>query len=171
MSVFDSIIMLGYIVSVVTGDHDIPDLPNLPENTFSVSKLLDYHPETEKTYWLAPKRKKEVEFVLDLGCKKAVNIVELVNTPKDNPEDRSMGEFKVSLSDSSDGPWEEVVGWTLEDSRKETDHLPVKKFPFKEKKATFVKFNQISYYGYGGGLQYFAVNLRKSGDRLLSSVN
>ena len=155
---------------MVRGDHDtFPDHHEIHENTFSVSKLLTYGPKL--TYgedcWLAPKGEKEAEFVLDLGCKKLVNTVELVNTPYNNPQNRSMGEFKVFLSDNSDGPWTQVVYQTLEDSREQTDPLPVKRFFFEEREAHFVRFQQISSYGGGGGLQYFAVNL--SGENKKSS--
>ena len=139
------------------------------KNTFSVDKLLTYGPEMTygESYWLAPKeetregkKKRSPEFVLDLGRKKLVNTVELVNTPHNNPENRSMGKFKVFLSDSSDGPWgedQEVVSGSLENSREQTDPRPVKRFFFKERKARFVKFQQKSFYGDGGGLRYFAV--------------
>ena len=150
------------------------------KNTFSVDKLLTYGPEMTygESYWLAPKeetregkKKRSPEFVLDLGRKKLVNTVELVNTPHNNPENRSMGKFKVFLSDSSDGPWGEVVHGTLEDSREQTDENPVKRFPFEKTEARFVRFQQISCYGGGGGLQYLGVNLTIAGDtRLLSRI-
>ena len=117
-----------------------------------------------ENYWLAPDHQDQdsAEFVLDLGCEKTVNMVELVNTHNGHPRDRSMKEFKVFLSsNSSDGPWEEVLHQTLEDSRQQADPLPLQTFPFTERTARFVKFNQISYYGNGGGLSYFAV--RRSG--------
>ena len=141
---------------VVRGDYLTWD--NSPEDTWDVTKLLSHSPrEADGNYWLAPNRQESAEFVLDLGCEKTVNMVELVNTHTGNWRDRSMKEFKVFLSsDSSDGPWEEVVHQTLEDSRQQTDPLPVHKFPFTERAAKFVKFNQISHHGYGGGLQYFS---------------
>ena len=167
----DCIIILGCIVTVVRGDQYDGKLRKLPENAFSVSKLLTYMTYVEN-YWLAPERKKEAEFVLDLGCKRPVNMVELVNTPRGT--DRSMGEFKVFLSNSSDGPWgedQEVVSGTLEDSREQTDENPVKRFPFEKTEARFVRFQQLSCHGRGGGLQYFAVNLTIAGDtRLLSRI-
>ena len=130
-----------------------------PEDTWNVTKLLTYTPlETTGTNWLAPSWQDSAEFVLSLGCEKTVNTVELVNTINGYRRDRSMKEFKVFLSsESPDGPWEEVVHQTLEDSRQQPDPLPVQTFPFSERTAKFVKFNQISYYGMGGGLQYFIV--------------
>ena len=133
--------------------------PNWGGHTFYVTNLLTNAPQEiiGGTLWLAPNLQDSAEFVLDLGCEKTVNMVELVNTHAGRFRDRSMKEFKVFLSsDSPDGPWEEVVHQSLEDSRQQPDPLPLQIFPFTERTAKFVKFNQISYYGDGGGLQYFS---------------
>ena len=135
--------------------------PSYPDRglTFSVRNLLTNAREIfGKNYWLAPDNQESAEFVLDLGSEKTVSMVELVNTHNGNIRDRSMKEFKVFLSsDSSDGPWVEVLHQTLQDSRQQADPLPLLKFPFSARTAKFVKFNQISYYGKSGGLQYFSV--------------
>ena len=145
-------------VSVVRGDH--ATWRGYPKDTWAVAKLLTNAPREifAENYWLAPHKQDSAEFVLDLGCEKTVNLVELVNTHSGQYRDRGMKEFKVFLSNSSEGPWEEVVHQTLEDSRQQEDPLPVQTFSFSERTVKFVKFNQISYYGKGGGLQYFAVN-------------
>ena len=108
-------------------------------------------------YWIEPTGGGG-EFILDLaGHAGPLDLLELVNTHNARARSRSLKEFKVFLSDTSDGPWEEIVHQTLEDSRQQADPLPVQKFPFSERAAQFVKFNQISYYGHGGGLQYFTL--------------
>ena len=129
-------------------------------SNFSATQLLTNAPLEifGENYWLAPDHQDNAEVVLDLGCKKTVNLVELVNTHNGKHRNHAMKEFKVFLSHSSEGPWEEVVHQTLEDSRQQADPLPVQTFSFSERTAKFVKFNQLSYYGSGGGLQYFAVN-------------
>ena len=147
-------------VSVVRGE--VGTWGNKPKDTWAVEKLLTNAPLEiwAENYWLAPKGQDRAEFVLDLGCKKTVNLVELVNTHNGKHRNHAMKEFKVFLSHSSEGPWEEVVHQTLEDSRQQADPLPVQTFPFSERTARFVKFNQLSYYGVestSGGLQYFAV--------------
>merc|ERR1711936_387944 len=148
------------IPSVVRED----SYPSYPDRglTFSVRNLLTNAREIfGKNYWLAPDKQESAEFVLDLGYEKTVNMVELVNTHNGYHRDRSMKEFKVFLSiDSSDGPWEEVLHQTLEDSRQQADPLPHQTFPFSARTAKFIKFNQISYYGLGGGLQYFRTTTR-----------
>ena len=53
------------------------------------------------------------------------------------------------------GPWTKVLQKTLEDSRRQSDPLPLQEFPISPVEARFVKFELVSYYGHGGGLQYF----------------
>ena len=108
-----------------------------------------------KNYWLGPDNK-PASFLLKLGCGRTVNMIELVNTHNGKLKDRSMKEFKVSLSMTEKGPWEEVVHRKLRDSRNHTDPLPVQVFSFNGRNAKFLKFDMLSFYGKGGGLQYFA---------------
>ena len=136
---------------------------HLSYDDFSVSQLLTNSPVElhGENYWLAPHGQQSAEFVLDLGCSKQVNMVELVNTHNAEYRNRGTKEFKVFVSESSEGPWEQVVHQTLEDSRNQPDPLPLLTFPFHDLKARFVKFNQISFHGDGGGLQYFAIKRGK----------
>merc|ERR1712119_234316 len=143
-------------VSVVRGDHGIWD--DIPEESFSVEKLLT-NSNLEifgENYWLAEDRS-SAEFVLDLGCEKRVNTVELVNTKSGHYENRGTKQFSVSISQSSEAPWEEVLQASLADPRDQTDPLPLQTFSFPMMTARFVQFNLSSWYGWGGGLQYFRV--------------
>ena len=98
------------------------------------------------------------EFYLEFGGEpRPFDMVELVNTHNAQHRDWAMKEFKVGLWDEDEGSYVEVVHQTLEDSRQQTDPLPVQTFSFPERKAKYVFFKTISYYGLGGGLQYFAV--------------
>ena len=132
---------------------------HLSYDDFSVSQLLTNSPWElhGENYWLAPNGQQSAEFVLDLGCSKQVNMVELVNTHNAEYRNRGTKEFKVFVSESLEGPWELVVHETLEDRRYQSDPLPLQTFHFQKRKVRFVKYNQISYHGLGGGLQYFAV--------------
>ena len=58
---------------------------------------------------------------------------------------------------SGNGPWKEVVSETLEDSRQQKDPLPQQEFPFPTQNGRYVKFEVVSYYGHGGGIQYFNI--------------
>ena len=60
-----------------------------------------------------------------------------------------------SLSET--GPWQQVLDETLEDSREQSDPLPLQTFNFNPVTARFAKFKLISYWGDGGGLQYFTI--------------
>lgn len=144
-------------VSVVRGDHGVWE--DIPEDSFAVEKLLT-NSNLEifgENYWLAEDGSR-AEFVLDLGCEKIVALVELVNTRSGHHENRGTKQFSVSLSQNSEAPWEEVLQATLEDPRdQQTDPLPLQTFSFPEVSARFVKFNLSSWYGWGGGLQYFSV--------------
>ena len=51
-----------------------------------------------------------------------------------------------------------VLQTTLDDSRKQIDPLPKQEFSIPSTQGRFVKFELVSYYGNGGGLQYFNIN-------------
>ena len=124
---------------------------------FNVSNLLtrsEVENFTLGNYWLA---EQQGEFTLDLGTFRPVDMVELVNTHNADFRDKAMKEFKVYLSEGEWGPWDRVVHETLEDTRQQSDPLPVQTFKFSERIAKFVMFKTKSGYGTGGGLQYFAV--------------
>ena len=69
------------------------------------------------------------------------------------------------LSETEDGPWKMVLQTTLDDSRKQTDPLPLQEFSIPSTQGRFVKFELMSYYGRGGGLQYF--NINKNGPKVV----
>ena len=56
---------------------------------------------------------------------------------------------------SENGPWKIVLQKTLDDSRNQIDPLPLQEFSIAPTQGRFVKFELVSYYGHGGGLQYF----------------
>ena len=69
--------------------------------------------------------------------------------------------WAIFFSLHNTGPWIKVLGKTLVDSRNQIDPLPLQTFNFKSITARYVKFKLLSYWGNGGGLQYF--NVKKSG--------
>ena len=70
--------------------------------------------------------------------------------------DRSSKDIQVFVSTSLGGAWELVIEDRLEDSRTQTDPLPVLEFEFQTRTVRYILFKLISYYGNGGGLQYFS---------------
>ena len=69
-----------------------------------------------------------------------------------------------NCSTSKHGPWKEVIDETLADSRNKENPLPLQAFSFESVTAKFVKFEVLSWYGIGGGIQYF--DIKKSGIHL-----
>ena len=128
---------------------------------YNASKLLTWS-EVEDAdtgnYWLDKDQGGEREFYLKFdGEARPLDMVVLVNTHNAHHRERAMKEFQVFLSLAHGEPYVEVVHQILEDSRLQTDPLPIQTFSFPERKAKWVHFRTISYYGLGGGLQYFAV--------------
>ena len=72
--------------------------------------------------------------------------------------------FDICFSISEAGPWVQILDRTLEDSRTQNDPLPLQTFNFNSVSAKYVKFKLISYWGKGGGLQYFNLKKSKPGD-------
>ena len=113
-------------------------------------------PDTTSTsnYWLAPDLKR-AEFTLDLCGDQTVHTISLVNTHNGRKRDRASQEFKVHLK-SSLGPWVEVLHKILPDTSYVSDPLPIMDFSIHPTEGRYVKFQLLTFHGYGGGLQYFA---------------
>ena len=69
-------------------------------------------------------------------------------------------------STNKNGPWKEILDETLVDSRNQPNPVDLQSFSFEAVTAGFVKFEVLSWYGIGGGLQYF--NIEYSGDKISS---
>ena len=65
--------------------------------------------------------------------------------------------FKILVSRAQSGPWTEALGDTdLEDARQQQDPLPIQQFSFSTShEIRFIRFQILSFWGTGGGLQYF----------------
>ena len=65
------------------------------------------------------------------------------------------------MSPTGSESWTEILDKTLEDSRKTEDPLQLQWFPLEnEVTSQFIKFELLTWWGWGGGLQYFDI-LRK----------
>ena len=72
---------------------------------------------------------------------------------------------RLSTGETESGPWTQVLDKELEDSQQQQDDDPSRLQMIaldKETEAQFVKFDLISWWGRGGGLQYFDI-LRNKG--------
>jgi len=71
-------------------------------------------------------------------------------------DDRGTKDFTISISDTIDGPWTDILTGTLPDARN-VSPVPVLNFDLEnEVETTVVRFQIDSFYGGGGGLQYFS---------------
>ena len=67
------------------------------------------------------------------------------------------------------GPWQQVLDRTLNDSRNQDDPLPLQTFTFDFTASRYVKFKLLSFWGKGGGLQYF--NIKKLSGMVSLTMN
>ena len=125
---------------------------------FPADNVLTPSPEeaasAETSFWLAPEGSPG-HFILDLGCVAPLNTIELVNTRGGDTRSRGAKGIKVSVGLSQDGPWSLVVWEVLEDARAGDSPPPLLMFTFPIESARFVKVEVVTWYGEGGGLQYF----------------
>ena len=135
------------IMSLVSKNNEhFPVNPLHPSQSFRT--FFEKEGVFQDSYWQGPGN-----FILDLGCYQVIHTIELVNANNNYWKNKSTKEFKIHSSDDLKGPWDEILHETLEDSR-EMDVVPLKEFKIKKKVARFIKFNMLSFYGDGGGLQY-----------------
>ena len=124
---------------------------------FSVENLLTYRSMEESgNFWLGPNLQ-PAEFVLELCKRETIRRLRIVNTQGGELRNRGTKEFKVLLSTVFPGTaedWTEVHQDTLEDPT-EKKKLDVRDFNITPTMARFVKFELLSFYKRGGGLQYF----------------
>ena len=116
-----------------------------------------------ENYWLT-RSKQQDYFILDLGCYKPRNMVELVNTHNGHSKNSATKAFQVYFSETATGPWQLVLSSSLSDSRKQKDPLPLQRFSFPYLATRYVKFQVVSNYGVCGGLQYFSVKSAYTGE-------
>ena len=122
------------------------------ESDFKVANLL----EVSEKYWLGQDNT-PASFIVNLGCEKRVNVIELINANNGKAKNKGVKDIKVSVAKTKEGPWSQVVKTVLKDPTKTSEPLPVQSFKFEGRKTGFVKVDIDTYYGTGAGLQYFNV--------------
>ena len=128
------------VKKVVTGDYF--------DARFEVANVLERNDsQPTGTFWFGPSNSQGA-FIIDLGCQKQRSILELVNV---HNGERATKQFRVSSSTSSMGPWTALVDGEMTQS----DSLQT--FSFQATTDQYYKFEILTYYGNGGGLQYFDV--------------
>ena len=125
---------------VVTGDYF--------DQRFGVANVFEKNEaQPEGSFWLGPSNSPG-SFIIDLGCLKHRNTLELVNVQYG---ERATKKFKLFSSSSYMGPWTELVDEEMAQSE------PFHTYSFPSTSDQFYKFEILSYYGNGGGLQYLDV--------------
>ena len=128
------------VKKVVTGDYF--------DQRFRVSNVFERNVNQSKgSFWLGPSNSTGF-FIIDCGCQKQRRILELVNLQYG---ERATKQFRLSSSASSMGPWKELVNWEMA----QNDSLQT--FSFQATTDQYYKFEIMSYYGNGGGVQYLDV--------------
>eukprot|EP00092_Neocalanus_flemingeri_P099497 GFUD01126916.1.p1 GENE.GFUD01126916.1~~GFUD01126916.1.p1 ORF type:complete len:622 (+),score=120.29 GFUD01126916.1:104-1969(+) len=149
-------------VTVVSGD--------AYDNRFAVKNLL-IRAQQEifgKNYWVGPDG--AASFILNLGCRQTFAGIQLVNTHNGQVRDRATKRFRLFSSQTASGPWTQVLDTQLGDSRQQQDPLPLQMIALDtQTTARFVKLELLSWWGDGGGLQYFGIHRVKE-DNLVFSV-
>ena len=143
----------GYGVSVLEANtHSAP---------YTIEELL-IHPydllKGKQTHgsWVHLKNEPGV-FILDLGEATQVDGIELQNIRFEEKE-RHAKEVKVYLSDSENGPWNEIMSEVLPDTRNDEEDLPILHFATKRQTlGQYLKCEILSHYGTYGGLDYFGL--------------
>jgi len=89
-------------------------------------------------------------------CPRTIKGFLLKNTHHAYPHDRGTQDFTISISDSIDGPWTDILTGTLPDARN-VSPVPVLNFDLENEVETqYLRFQVDTFYGQGGGLQYFS---------------
>ena len=125
---------------VVTGDYFDP--------RFQVGNVFEMNDtQPTGTFWLGPSSS-QGSFIIDFGCKKQRSILEMINVQNG---ERATKKFRLFSSSSYLGPWTELLDDELEQI------ASLQTFSFQATTDKFFKFEIVSWYGNGGGLQYFDV--------------
>ena len=109
-------------------------------------------------YWLANDHNSGSDAHLNMffACQVEIQGFYIKNTHGAAHNDRGTDAFKIFSSDSSNGPWTEIVSGNLPDARN-VENVPTLDFALETPITTqYIKFQIESYFDWGGGLQYFA---------------
>ena len=133
-------------------------------STFPASNILilgeedDWMANGKTNFWLAEQEETSGQgFTLRLdACARLIAGCQIKNIGKGDTSGWAIKDFKVSGSMNENGPWETLVEDQLVDTSNGGAASRLN-FTFDNpEEIQFIKFELISYWGEGGGLQYFA---------------
>ena len=132
---------------------------NFPASSVLILGETDAHLTNGKlNYWLAEQEKTTGQgFTVKVdSCERTIVGFQIKNKGKGSVKGWATKAFKVSGSKKENGPWQTLVEAELVDTRggKAASLL---NFTFEEPvELQYLRFDLVSYWGNGGGLQYFA---------------
>jgi len=124
------------------------------EEDFRVYLLGEHH----SNYWLTDNGATgdAAQLFMVFQCPRTIKGFLLKNTHAAYDNDRGTQDFTISISDSIDGPWTDILTGTLPDARN-VSPVPVLNFDLENEVETqYLRFQVDTFYGLGGGLQYFS---------------
>lgn len=150
---------------VIFGDYY--NHPSHPDDAF-----IPYHVVTnEEDFWAGPSSKPDVsnywivnngktgdeaKFDVVFSCLRNIKGFLVKNTNNNKFNDRGTKDFTISMSTSITGPWTKILTGRLPDAF-DVSPVPVLNFKLEDPVETsFLRFQIDSYYGHGGGLQFFS---------------
>jgi len=114
-------------------------------------------------FWMTNARKTgdEARLYMVFQCSRTIKGFLLKNTHNGERLSRGTKDFTISISDSIDGPWTDILTGSLPDpldvSGVPVSPVPVLNFELENKvEAKVVRFQIDSFFHRGGGLQYFS---------------
>jgi len=130
-----------------------------PANVLTNEQDIRFN-ETTTNYWLTGNGKTGVDarLFMYLGGTKTISGFVIKNTHNAEINSRATKDFTISTGTSPDplGDWIPVLNDTLKDARN-IGEVPVETFKLDVPiSANFIRFEITSFYGTGGGLQYFS---------------
>jgi len=152
---------------VIYGNSYNQDGDNHPDDAF-----IPYHVVTNEedfwagpnsepdvtNYWITDNKKTgdEAKFDVVFSCVRNIKGFLVKNTNNNKFNDRGTKDFTISMSTSITGPWTKILTGRLPDAA-DVSPVPVLNFKLEDPVETsFLRFQIDSYYGLGGGLQYFS---------------
>ena len=114
--------------------------------------------EIHSNYWLTEDGATgdDAKLFMAFQCPRTIKGFLLKNTHNNGFNDRGTQDFTISISDTIDGPWTDILIGTLPDARN-VSPVPVLNFNLANEVDTqYLRFQVDTYYGHGGGLQYFS---------------
>ena len=120
------------------------------------SNTCEEEPDDEPpTFWITKDDFKGTGFIMDLGHQYCIREITLKNTHNRSYRDRATDNFTIQVSNAENGGFKNLLTSKLEDSRAlECNSIPLHTYHVS-KCFRYLRFIVNSYYGNGGGLNYF----------------